>query len=133
MKKIPFTVEHVAWQVADPVAVATWYSEHLGFTVVRKIDRPPHTHFLADSAGRVVVEIYNNPKVAVPDYRLMDPLLLHIGFTVVDPADDTDRLLAAGATVADDLQTLANGDRVIMLRDPWGFAIQLVQRVTPML
>ena len=30
-------VEHVACNVADPVAMAAWYVEHLGMRVVRKI------------------------------------------------------------------------------------------------
>jgi glyoxylase I family protein len=27
-------IEHIAFNVADPVAVAAWYAEHLGLTVV---------------------------------------------------------------------------------------------------
>lgn len=127
-----FTVEHIAWQVADPVAVASWYGRHLSFTVARMIDHPPHTHFLADAAGRVVIEVYNNPKATVPDYRTLDPLVLHLAFTVADPVVARDLLLAAGATVAEDLVTLPNGDRLVMLRDPWGFAVQLVARASPL-
>lgn len=133
MSASAFTVEHAAWQVADPVAVAAWYVRHLGFTVARKTDLPPHTHFLADAAGRVVIEIYHNPRAPVIDYRALDPLQLHLAFTVADPVAARDRLLAAGATVADDLQTLPNGDRLVMLRDPWGFALQLVARSAPLL
>jgi Uncharacterized protein conserved in bacteria len=133
MSSPAFTVEHVAWQAADPVAVADWYCRHLGFTVARKIDGPPHTRFLADAAGRVVVEIYNNPKAPVPDYRTLHPLVLHLAFTVDDPAAARDRLIDAGASLAEDLVTLPNGDRLVMLRDPWGFAIQLVSRGRPRL
>ncbi|MFA6962708.1 MAG: VOC family protein [Opitutaceae bacterium] len=133
MRSTSFTVEHVAWQTSDPVAVAAWYGRHLGFTIARKLDQAPHTHFLADAAGRVVVEIYNNPKAPILDYRTMDPLMLHLAFSVADPEAARDQLLSAGATVADNLQTLSNGDRLIMLRDPWGFAIQLVARAKPLL
>ena len=127
-----FIVEHIAWQIADPVAVAGWYVKNLGFTIARKIDHSPYTHFLADSANRVVIEIYNNPKAPVPDYRAMDPLVLHLAFSVSDPISARDCLLAAGATIADNLCTLPNGDRLVMLRDPWGFAIQLARRTTPL-
>lgn len=128
-----YSVEHVAWQHPEPVGAAAWYGRHLGFTVARKIDHPPHTHFLADAAGRVVIEIYNNPRAPLLDYRSLDPLQLHLAFTVVDPVAARDELLGAGATVADDLQTLANGDRLVMLRDPWGFCLQLVARAAPLL
>lgn len=128
-----YSVEHVAWQVSDPVAVAAWYCQHLGFRVARKLDAAPHTHFLADAAGRVVIEIYNNPKASVPDYRALHPLVLHLAFSVDDPVVARDRLLAAGASIAEDLVELPNGDRLVMLRDPWGFAVQLVARAKSLL
>ena len=40
-----------AFNVADPVQIAQWYTTHLGLRVVRRVDGPTHTHFLADSAG----------------------------------------------------------------------------------
>lgn len=126
-------VEHVAWQVQDPAAVAAWYGEIFGFTVLRKFDNSARAHFLADATGRVVLEIYNNPKVAVPDYGAMDPLLLHIAFLTSNPAADRDRLLQAGASLVDDLFITAAGDELAMLRDPWGFPIQLAKRSTPLL
>ena len=126
-------IEHVAWQVEDPIAVAAWYGSHLGFTVLRKIGPPAHTHFLADCSVNAVIEIYNNPMASMPDYRTMDTLHLHLAFAVEDPAGERDRLLRAGATVCEDLVTIPSGDQLVMLRDPWGFAVQLVKRKIPML
>ena len=126
-------LEHIAWQVADPPAVAAWYGRHLGFTVRRKVDQPPHTHFIADASGVVMIELYHNPSVPVPDYAGQDPLLLHLAFVVTDLAAERARLLAAGATVAADTVTTSAGDQLLMLRDPWGFPVQLVTRAEPML
>lgn len=131
--KIMIRIEHVAWQVEDPTAVAAWYGSHLGFTILRKIGPPAHTHFLADGSGNAVIEIYNNPKASMPDYRAMDPLHLHLAFAVDDPSRERDRLLRAGATIVEDMVTTPSGDVLIMLRDPWGFAVQLVKRKSPML
>ena len=125
-------IEHVAFNMADPRAAATWYCTHLGFTVKRQLDKPPHTHFLADSTGQVMIEIYNNPPDQVPNYRAMNPLLLHLAFVSQDPTADAARLIAAGAEEVDDLQ-LADGSHLKMLRDPWGFAIQLCKRGRPMI
>src|SRR5438105_3010907 len=126
-------VEHVAWQVQDPNTVAKWYVEHLGFRVLRKIEGSPFTHFLADAGGRVVVEIYNNPLAPIPDYPALHPLHLHLAFMSSDLEKDRDRLLKAGATVAEEMITTPAGDKLIMLRDPWGFPIQLCKRVKPLL
>lgn len=126
-------IEHFALQIEDPGAVAAWYVAHLGFVVRRASGPPGYAHFLADSDGNVMIEIYNNPRVKTPDYRAMDALLLHLAFCSDDPAADRDRLVAAGATVVEDLVTSPVGDLLVMLRDPWGFAIQLAKRATPML
>ena len=126
-------IEHFAWQTEDPPAVAAWYVEHLGFQVRRSSGAPGYAHFLADSSGSVMIEIYNNPTVRTPNYAEIHPLLLHLAFCSDDPAADRDRLVAAGATVVEDLTTSPVGDLLVMLRDPWSFAIQLVKRANPML
>ena len=125
-------IEHFALNVADPVAMAEWYCQNLGFTIKRKFDKPPHTHFLADITGQVMIEIYHNPPDQVPDYRAMNPLLLHLAFVSTHPHADAARLIAAGAAEVDDLQ-LADGSHLKMLRDPWGLAIQLCKLGKPML
>lgn len=126
-------IEHLAFNVPDPVAQAEWYTCHLGMRVVRSIASPPHTYFLADSAGRVVLEIYHQTVAVIPDYRSMDPLVLHIAFNVANMAAARDKLLAAGATVASETVTTPAGDELAMLRDPWGIAMQLVKRARPLL
>lgn len=126
-------VEHIAWQVADPAAVAEWYGRQFGLGVLRSFNNPARTHFLADESGHVIFELYNNSKVPVPDYAAMDPLLLHIAFLADDVAAVRDRVVADGASLVDDVVTTASGDQLAMLRDPWGFAFQLVKRQSPML
>ena len=125
-------MEHVALNVKDPVAMAAWYERYLGLKVVRKLDKHPFTHFLADDGATMLMEIYNNPPDAVPPYATMDPLLLHLAFATSDPAADKAALIAAGAKAVDETK-LPDGSLVIMLRDPWGLAIQLCWRTKPML
>lgn len=126
-------IEHVAWMMEDPVAAAAWYCRHLGFVIKRASDTSPFGHFLADSSGTVLLEIYNNPQCKLPDYRAMNPSLLHLAVVSEDLKADWDRLLAAGAEAASPIQELDNGDAVAMLRDPWGFPLQLVRRSQSML
>jgi len=125
-------IEHAAWTVADPVAAADWYVAHLGMAIVRSGGPPAHARFLADDTGRVLLEIYNNPAVTVPDYAATDPLIIHLAFVVDDVAGERDRLVAAGAAVVDALNRTDAGDEMAMLRDPWGFPIQLMKRAEPM-
>ena len=125
-------IEHIAWNVADPVAMAAWYVEHLGMRVVRQGPAPQHIHFLADAKGRVVIEIYNNPVDPIPDYSSMHPMRHHLAFAAPDPDAAKTELVAAGATYVEEM-SLPDGSRLLMLRDPWGLAIQLCARVTPLL
>ncbi|MES2658428.1 MAG: VOC family protein [Verrucomicrobiota bacterium] len=124
-------IEHVAFNVADPVAVAAWYGQHLGLKIVRHIPVPTQTHFLADDAGETVIEIYCNPPEEIPDYAAMNPLLFHLAFVSDSPAEDRARLVAAGASEVDEIQR-PDGTRLIMLRDPWGLALQLCKRAEPL-
>jgi len=125
-------IEHFALNVKDPVAMAQWYIENLGLEIVRKMDAAPHTHFLGDKSGAVMLEIYNNPADQVPDYKGMDPLLVHLAFVSPDPENDKNRLIEAGAGYVEEVN-LPDGSKLIMMRDPWGLAIQLCKRGMPMI
>ena len=125
-------IEHLGYQVPDPVKTAAWYCDHIGFTIVRSVDNEAKTRFLADCSGTVMIEIYNNPKAMVPDYRTMDPLVLHLAFTCSNVPGTVKKLTAAGATLLEEFTT-PQGDSLAMLRDPWGLAIQLCNRKTPLI
>lgn len=126
-------LEHVALLVADPPAMARWYGEHLGMKVVRQSDEAPgFARFLADADGASILETYASDVHPVPAYRAMDPAVLHVAFATTEIAATRDRLIAAGATTAGEITENAAGDRFAMLRDPWGLALQLAQRVRPL-
>jgi glyoxylase I family protein len=121
-------IEHIALNVPDPVRMAAWYVQHLNLRILRKQEQAPFTHFLADGAVRVVLELYCHTKAVMPNYAAFDPLTLHIAFQAGDVAQDRQRLLAAGATLAGDIVTTEQGDVMTFVRDPWNVTIQLVKR-----
>jgi uncharacterized glyoxalase superfamily protein PhnB len=120
--------EHIGYMVDEPIQAAEWYVENLGFTVIRKRGEPAHARFIIDEGKGTVLEIYNNPVETVPDYSSMNPLSLHLAFETDDVEAERDRLLAAGATLEADIEVTDEGDTLVMLRDPWGFPIQLAKR-----
>ena len=127
-----FKLEHVAFNVSDPVAIAAWYERHLGLKIVRRLPTPHETHFLADSSGNVMLEIYNNPPEQVPDYAKMNPLQFHLAFVSSDPEEDRNALEAGGASFVEEV-SMADGTRLVMMRDPWGVSLKLCKRAVPML
>ncbi len=119
-------LEHVAFNVSDPAAMAAWYCQHCGFRIVHAPPGPARAHFIADDAG-MILEIYNNPPEQVPDYRNMHPLIVHIAFDSPDPDADAARLCAAGCQLVEEIRP-GDGTVILMLRDPWGLALQLCKR-----
>lgn len=122
--------EHFALNVPDVHAHVAWYVQHLGFTVARKRDDAPYMTFLADDTGRIIVELYSNPKAIYPDYASAHPLLFHLALVARDAKAERARLEKAGATLAFE-DPLPDGSLLIMMRDPWGVPLQLCQRATP--
>jgi catechol 2,3-dioxygenase-like lactoylglutathione lyase family enzyme len=121
--------EHAALNVPDAKAMAAWWIEHCEMRNVRAEDGPPF--FLADASGRTILELYSNEAAPIPDYAAQHHLSLHIAFAVENADATRDRLIAAGATLVSDAQR-PDGIRLVMLRDPWGVALQLVKRKTPL-
>lgn len=126
-------LEHVALNVTDPPAIADWYCKNLGMKIVRQGPPPINARFVADAGGNMMLELYTNPPDAVPNYRSMNPLVLHVAFVVDDVQVIRDKLVAAGATIIEDISTGSTGDQIVVLRDPWGLAIQFIKRAQPML
>jgi catechol 2,3-dioxygenase-like lactoylglutathione lyase family enzyme len=121
--------EHLGINVPDARAMARWYEEHLNMQSVRGEEQSPWAHFLADAGGRTTLEIYTNTTDPIPDYAQQHPLRFHLAFAVDDPDEVGVRLVAAGARPLSD-QTLDDGSRIVMVRDPWGLVVQLVRRAT---
>ena len=123
--------EHAAFNVPDSRAQARWLADALGFTIARTPPGPTHMHFLADETGRVVLELYTNTAATIPDYKAQSPLVTHFALVSTNASADRARLEKAGATLVSD-DTAPDGSRLVMLKDPWGFALQLCQRAVPM-
>ena len=123
--------EHAGFNVPDPIAMAKWYVDNCDLRTVVANDTPPFMQFLADVTGRIIFELYANPKAPIPDYANQDPLVLHLAFAVDDITATKARLLAVGATEVSDV-TQPNSTRLVMLRDPWGVALQLTSRAVPL-
>ena len=124
-------LEHFALNVPDPTALTDWYKDHCGIRIVDQKDDPPFTRFLADKTGRIMVEVYGNKNAPIPDYAKQDPLVFHLAFAVENIEETKNRLVGVGATFVSEQKT-DNGSSLVMLRDPWGIPLQLVQRAVPL-
>jgi glyoxylase I family protein len=126
-------VEHVAFNVQDPLAMARWYVDHLGFEVKRRVMEAPWAHFLIDSTGSTMIEIYGNTRAETLDFPQLSPAAVHLAFVSDDIDADLQRLVAVGGTAEGGVTPLPGGDSMAFVRDPWGFTLQLVKRAEPMI
>jgi len=124
--------EHFALNVENPVGMANWYVDNLQMKVVKNLDKPPHTHFLADTTGRVIMELYNNPAAKIPDHNSAHLLEFHFAFMTANAEELKNKLIAAGAKLEENLK-LDDGSHLATLRDPFGLCVQLCQRTNPMM
>ncbi len=123
--------EHFALNVPDAPAHSRWYVENLGFKIVRQRTDAPFTHFLTDETGCTVVELYSNRSVSIPDYPNAHPLNFHFAVATANARAECARLEKAGARLfLEDPQP--DGSLLVMMRDPWGVALQLCQRTNPL-
>jgi uncharacterized glyoxalase superfamily protein PhnB len=133
MQKITFRPEHIAFNVMDPVADAQWFVDNLGFKLMYKGDPPGNTRFIIDEKNNMMMELYNNTKFPRLNFPNMNYMAIHFAFMADSIEQVKEKLLAAGATLAEDIQVTPSGDKVLMLRTPWGLPIQFVERANPML
>jgi glyoxylase I family protein len=133
LKPTGIRLEHLALNVSDSRARAQWFVSHLGMKVMREGGPPIFGMFVADSADQMMLELGQNSEFPAVDFGAISHLSIHFAMMVPDVQSVKERLLKAGAKVAEDISKTPMGDQVLTMRDPAGFPIQFVQRVNPML
>ena len=124
--------EHFALNVKNPIDFVEWYISNCEMKIAKSIKVAPFTHFLTDSSGRTVIEVYSNPSAKIPDYNSLHPLEFHFAFKVNDVNEMKEKLVSAGAKLLEDV-TSDDGSHFVMLRDPFGIPLQLCKRTTPLI
>ncbi|MGB3152830.1 MAG: VOC family protein [Maribacter sp.] len=119
--------EHFALNVKDVKKVVQWYTAHLGLTVAFEQKEPPFMTFLADSSGRVAIELYHRSDAEIANFSEQHPLTFHVAFVSENAQEDRERLEKEGASFVEEVRK-EDGSHLIMLRDPFGMALQLCQR-----
>jgi hypothetical protein len=100
---------------------------NLGLKVTSQQKEPPFMTFLADSTGRVFIELYHRPDEMITEFSKQHPLTFHVAFVSENAQEDRLRLEKQGARFVEEVNK-EDGSHLIMLRDPWGMPLQLCQR-----
>ncbi|MCX6677907.1 MAG: VOC family protein [Methanothrix sp.] len=127
MKK--FEIEHIGISVKEPIKMANWYQEALGFNIKFSAeDDEKAVAFLTDGSDQVMIELGKLPDVLPLAEGLSHHLQLHIALKSDDPDKDAEFLVSKGATFIEKCPITRRGENLVVLSDPWGNTIQLVRR-----
>ena len=133
LKYSPFRPEHFTMNIPDPVRKAKWLADNLGMKIIRQGGAPTFTTFIADKNENTLLELFYNENYPLMDFKNTSYMALHYAFSTNNMEAVKSKLISAGASVIDDLKTVANGTQVFVLRDPFDQPLQFVKRTEPML
>ncbi|WP_321430792.1 VOC family protein [uncultured Methanolobus sp.] len=124
-----FDIEHIGLIVENPLEMAKWYHDVLGFNIKFKAkDDEKSVAFVTDSSDKVMLELARVPNVKALTTRTDHHLQLHIAVKSDDMDQDIEYLVDNGAILIEKCPLSRPGDFLVVLYDPWGNCIQLVQR-----
>jgi catechol 2,3-dioxygenase-like lactoylglutathione lyase family enzyme len=122
-------IEHIGICVSAPISMGVWYRDNLGFKIVRSTGNDfDGVSFLVDSEGKTVLELGKIPEGPPIDGRSLRPLQFHIAVECDNPTAEAERLIKAGAELLGESPRNRYPGEKILIRDPWGYTIQLVNR-----
>ena len=118
--------------MAAPVSMGNWYRDNLGFSILWQAGNDTDgVSFISDNDG-TVLELGKLPAGPPLDPYSLEPLQLHIAIECNNPTHQAERLIAVGAELIGESPRNSYQGEKILVRDPWGFVIQLINRATPL-
>jgi catechol 2,3-dioxygenase-like lactoylglutathione lyase family enzyme len=126
-----FKIEHIGISVKEPVKMANWYKNVLGFKInlsANNDDGDKSVAFISENENNIMLELYKLPEIPALSDSINHHLQLHIAFKSEDPEKDMEYLINNGAKFIEKCPVTMPGDYLIVLHDPWGNCIQLAKR-----
>jgi glyoxylase I family protein len=121
-------IEHIGLCIEHPISVAEWWVAHLGFRWIRKLGTDEGgAAFITDQQG-TVIEFGKLEEVPSLDVSRLESIQLHFALDCADTVQEAQRLVKAGATLVGESPRNAYKNEKVIIRDPWGNCIQLINR-----
>ena len=121
-------IEHIGFLVDKPLSMADWWVSNLGFKVLRRDGTDAYGVCFLKDDGDTVLEFGSIPTEQALDFNKLEPLQVHIAIDCSDTESETRRLIANGAVLVGESPLNDFKNERILLRDPFGAVIQLVNR-----
>jgi glyoxylase I family protein len=122
-------IEHVAIASPDPLRLARWYVEQLGFVI--NFQPAQSKAVFIKAADGSMIEIIESAPGTSPAEGMNTAGLRHLALTVADFPGMYARLQQNGAHFLTEPQT-TNGNSLVFFSDPEGNILHLLHRTTPL-
>lgn len=121
-------LEHIGLCIQHPIAMAEWWVANLGFELIRKMGTDADgAAFIRDDQG-TIIEFAKLHEVPCLDLNGLESIQLHFAIECHDPVQEAARLVEQGAVLIGESPRNAYPNEKIIVRDPWGACIQLINR-----
>jgi len=130
-KECILIIEHIGISVSNPTEMAKWYQDNLSCKILFMSENDNGDNagaFISDESDSTILELFKLPNIAPIKNELKNPLQLHVAFKSQNPDEDCKRLIKVGATFIEECLVKHEGEKLLLLKDPWGNIIQLVKR-----
>jgi len=122
-------LEHIALASPDPVKLAQWYVDCLGFTIYSQSPTTKTTFVRAPNGD--FLEIVASNSAPRPPQQLRDIGIRHLAVAVSDFDAEYGYLKSKGVSFVTEPEVL-KGNRVVFFTDPDGNYLHLIQREKPL-
>jgi predicted enzyme related to lactoylglutathione lyase len=121
-------IEHVGFLVEKPVSMGNWWVANLGFNIVRQSGNDEEgVTFVKDNAD-TIIEFGKMKSEKSFNFTDTTPLQVHIAIDCENPELEAKRLVKAGAGPVEDPEKYNRTGEIVLVRDPFGAVIQLINR-----
>ncbi|MBJ3785877.1 VOC family protein [Devosia sediminis] len=115
--------------VGDVTATADFYRRHFGFTSVFESDW--YMHLRGDAEGLFEMALIDYTHDSIPEAGRQPTTGFILSFYVEDATAEAKRLEAEGVTIAQPLRDELFGQRHVIVADPNGILIDVIQAIDP--
>jgi hypothetical protein len=121
-------LEHIGLCIDHPISMAEWWVANLGFEFIRKMGTDEEgAAFITDHQG-TVIEFAKLEEVPCLDLHGLEFIQLHFAIECGDTVREAERLVQNGAVLVGESPRNAYQNEKLIVRDPWGTYIQLINR-----
>ena len=121
-------LEHIGLIIEHPISTAEWWVANLGFEWIRKLGTDDGgAAFITDQQG-TVIEFAKLEEVPSLDLNGLKFIQLHFAIECDDTVREAERLVKLGAVMVGESPRNVYPNEKLIIRDPWGICIQLINR-----